>query len=575
MSQSRDLPRFNRRRAIAIAAGGSMASLLPTSAPVESNGREAPIACDRFAGLEFTPAERQQMLGMLDHQVERLRRLRAMTFENDLPPAETFDPRLPGWTPRPLSAAHAPSKAASPLPRRREDIAFAPAWLQSAWLQQGVLKSRELVDIYLERISARAKRLSCFVEVYADAAREQAELRDKERTGGRPLGPLHGLPFGLKDLIDSAGDLTTWGAEPYRNRRAQTDAEVVTRLRRAGAILLAKTTCGAIAYGDQWFGGRTRNPWNVEEGSSGSSAGSAASVADGLCSFAIGTETLGSIMSPAARCGVVGLRPTFGRVPRTGAMALCWSLDKIGALTRSVEDMAPILAAITGPDLVDPACIAQPLGASVAIEPGSIRVGFRPEWFEAGLPTDRNALAAARAAGFQLTEVEMPTTPVDVLMGIIAVESAAAFESLTLGGGDDQLAWQADEAWPNVWRATRFEPAIGYVQTQRLRRRLMQEFARTLDGVDAILYPNDADSLLAIGNYTGHPALALPSGLLDQPTRSGFVTHIQPRDVPMGTPTRRVPFTISLLGHLFDESRLLAIGSALERQLNLGALRPV
>lgn len=574
MSGTRDELRLDRRRMLAFAALGSFAPAAAAIASTTRTSSDTIAACSPFAGMEFTPAEREQMLTTVDSQLDRLRMLRAVDFENDLAPAELFDPRLPGWTIRPLPDGVARNAAPPALPQNVDDIAFAPAWHQTAWLARGKLRSRELVDIYLERIAARGPRLECFVAVLADAARAEAETLDRERSQGQVRGPLHGLPYGLKDLIDAAGTSTTWGAEPFRNRVAATDAAIVSRLRAAGAILLAKTSCGALAYGDIWFGGRTRNPWNIEEGSSGSSAGSAAAVADGLCSFAIGTETMGSIVAPSARCGTVGLRPTFGRVARTGAMALCWSLDKIGALGRSVDDVGLVLAAINGGDMGDPASIDMPLSRPPEIDPARVTLGYRQQWFDAGRPTDRAMLAAARKAGFRLVEVAMPKTSPKLLGAIVVTEAAAAFEQITLDDIDDQLAWQEEAAWPNSWRAARFEPAIGYIQAQRLRRRLMQEFAETMAGVDALLHPNDAGDLLAIGNHTGYPALVLPSGFLPQPTRKGFVGYVAPSDVPRGVAVRNVPFTTTLTGHLFDEPRLLAIGAVLERQMQLGRRRP-
>ena len=558
-----------RRGLLAGIAAMGVAPAALRAAPPDTAGAkvsaELIAACDRFAGLDFTTAERQQMLGTVDEQLDRLRALRAVRLENELAPAEIFDVRLPGWRPR-LPLAAAPPTATPPLPRDAEAIAFAPAWQQARWIADGHLTSRALVDLYLGRIAARAARLECIVTLFADAARAEADLCDREQTAGRLRGPLHGLPFGLKDLFDTAGTRTTWGAEPYRDRIGPRDATVVTRLRAAGAILIAKTSCGALAYGDIWFGGRTRNPWNIAEGSSGSSAGSAAMVADGLCAFAIGTETMGSIVAPSARCGTVGLRPTFGRVARTGAMALCWSLDKVGVLGRAAADGALVLGAINGADGHDPAAIDIPLAPPPAIDPRAIRLGYRLEWFAAGLPTDRAALVAARAAGFTLVEIVMPKTDPNLLAGIVLIESAAAFEELTLDGADDGLAWQADAAWPNSWRAARFEPAIGYVQAQRLRRRLMIEFADTIAGVDAILHPTDAPGMLGIGNHCGYPALVLPAGLLPQPTRTGFADHLDPTGVP-ATALHRVPFAITLTGHLFDEARLVAIGGHLEQAL--------
>lgn len=564
-------PRIDRRRLLALIAVAGAAPAVRAAEPALS---EADIAaCERFAGMRFTGAERTQMLAAVDDELDRLRGLRDVTFENDLPPAETFDPRLPGWEARPLPAPAA-DEPAPPLPTSAEDIAFAPAVHQAAWIAAGSLGARELTDLYLDRIERRAPRLSCFVTVLADEARAEADERDRERARGALRGPLHGLPYGLKDLIDTAGIRTTWGAEPYRDRIAETDATVVRRLREAGAVLIGKTTLGALAYGDIWFAGRTRNPWNPEEGSSGSSAGSAAAVADGLCSFGIGTETMGSIVSPAARCGTVGLRPTFGRVGRSGAMALCWSYDKIGVLSRAAADAAAVMRTINGPDPGDPSSLAMPLAPLPAIEPRGVRIGYRPEWFDGAPPHDRAALSAARDIGFELVEIAMPDAPVDLLGGLVVTESAAAFERLTLDDVDDSLRWQDDVAWPNSWRAARFEPAIGYIQAQRLRRRLMRQFAEAISGVDAILHPNGAGDLLAIGNHCGYPALVLPTGMLEQPTREGFTTYVAPEDVPAGAPLHRVPFTTTLTGRLFDEPRLIAIGRLLEARVRPEGLRP-
>jgi Asp-tRNA(Asn)/Glu-tRNA(Gln) amidotransferase A subunit family amidase len=564
---------IDRRRllaGIAVTGIGTAAGAAPVAAPTKLTD-EAIAACDRFAGLDFTPAERQQMLAGVDEQLDRLRAIRAVALENDLAPAVTFDPRLPGWRPRPAGRP-APVRTPPPLPTDAEDIAFAPAWQQAAWIARGKLTSRALVDLYLARIARLAPTLLCFVTVTADQARAEAAVLDREVAAGRLRGPLHGLPYGLKDLFDTAAIRTTWGAEPYRDRVPTQDATIVTRLRAAGAVLIGKTSCGTIAYGDLWFGGRTRNPWNPAEGSSGSSAGSASAVAAGLCSFGIGTETMGSIVAPSARCGTVGLRPSFGRVARTGGMALCWSYDKVGAIARSVEDAGLVVRAINGADAGDPGSIDMPFAAASAIDPAAITIGYRREWFDAGLDTDRTTLAAAKAAGFRLVEVDMPDVDLDLLDGLVVTEAAAAFEALTLDGRDDMLRWQDDAAWPNSWRVARFEPAIGYIQAQRLRRRLMIQFGETMRGVDAILHPNSAGGMIGIGNHTGYPALVIPAGFLDQPTRTGFAAHIE---VPGGTPAaalHRVPFTVTLTGHLYDEPRLLGIGAELEGRL-AGPLR--
>jgi len=558
----RSIPR--RHLLVAIGGAGIAAPLLATSGKV---GDAQVSECEAFAGLDFTPAERAQMLPALDDELDRLRGQRALVLENDLAPAETFDPRLPGWQPRLLPRLPYGDPVVPPLPGNADDIAFAGIDAQAGWLASGRLRSRELVDIYLARIAARATRLECIVTLVADQARAEADDRDRERAAGKPCGPLHGLPYALKDLFDTAGIPTTWGAEPYRHRLPTEDATVVARLRAAGAVLIAKSSCGAIAYGDIWFGGRTRNPWNIEEGSSGSSAGSAAMVADGLCAFAIGTETMGSIVAPAARCGAVGLRPTFGRVPRTGAMALAWSYDKIGVLARAPRDAEHVLRVLHGGDGRDPGAISLPLGERGAIDPGRIRIGYQQPWFDQGIETDRRALRAAREAGFELVPVTMPELDTGLLSALVVIEAASAFEELTLDGRDDMLRWQASEAWPNSWRAARFEPAIAYVQARRLRRRLMIEFDRSMAGVDAILHPVSAGHLLAIGNHCGYPSITLPVDLLAQPTRTGFTEHVETARVPKGAGLHRVPFGITLTGRLFEEPVLVALADALRSYL--------
>ncbi|PZU56717.1 MAG: amidase [Sphingobium sp.] len=548
---------LDRRTFLSVGGAAALGAGVPAAAAADP-AAVPPGTCAPLTGLTFTAAEQQQMLGAVDDIVERARRLARLRLDNALAPAELFDPRLPGWALRAASETPAPRPDLPPLPRDAEAIAFAPAWQLSGWIAARRLTARDLTDLYLQRIATRAGRLNCIATLVADSARAEADRLDRELAAGRWRGPLHGLPYGLKDLIDTAGVRTAWGAEPYRDRVPSTDATIVTRLREAGAILLAKTSCGALAYGDIWYGGRTRNPWNVEEGSSGSSAGSAAAVADGLCAFAIGTETMGSIISPSTRCGAVGLRPTFGRVPRSGAMALCWSYDKIGVIARDSRDMPAVLSTIAGADGIDPSCWSLPF-APAGFDPASVTLGYRPEWFAQGLPTDRAMLAAARRAGFRMVEVTMPDVDLSLLGGLVVTESAAAFADLTADGRDDLLAWQDDVAWPNSWRAAHFETAVNYIQAQRVRRRLMQQFAATMAPVDAILHPNDAAGLLAIGNHCGYPAIVMPSGFIDQPTRTGFASYIPTEKQTAGAKRRPVPFGTTLTGHLFDEARMLAI----------------
>ncbi|MCH8260222.1 MAG: amidase, partial [Planctomycetes bacterium] len=342
---------------------------------------------------------------------------------------------------------------------------------------------------------------------------------------------------------------------PYKDRVPDDDAVVVKRLDKAGAVLVAKTTLGALAYGDIWFDGRTNNPWNLEKGSSGSSAGSAAGTAAGLFGFSLGTETLGSIVSPCMRCGATGLRPTFGRVARTGAMALCWSLDKIGAIGRTVEDCALVLDAIRGADPGDPSSIDMPYEFDATRSITGMRVGYSPKWFEGDRVNelDRAALDVARRLGIELVEIDLPDWPYGSLMTILSVEAAAAFEELTLSNRDDELVWQDARAWPNSFRQTRFTPAIEFVQAQRFRRQVMEMMDEKFADIDAMIGPTYAASLLLITNNTGHPSLTIRCGFNDNGS----------------------PHGITLLGRLFDEGTLCSLGMAMEKQLGVWDKRPV
>ena len=523
------------------------------------------------AGVSYTSAERTQMLAGFADQLEAIRALRALSKPNDLAPAQTFDPRLPGVMyveqTRSLATGRVDPGA---LPSSDEDIAFAPVWKLSRWLQSRAITSRRLTDIYLDRIARHAPRLQSFVTVTADRARSEADAADREMRAGRFRGPLHGVPYGLKDLFDAEGAPTTWGAEPWMNRPpATSDSIVARRLKEAGAVLLGKTTTGAIAYGDIWFNGVTKNPWNVEEGSSGSSAGSASSTAAGLIGFGIGTETLGSIVSPSNRCGTTGLRPTFGRVARTGGMALCWSLDKIGPICRSVLDTALVLSVINGGDVSDPSSLEAGFEYNGAADARGMRVAYDPAWFENAGSHDRAALDAARALGAQVIERTVPQQPGNVLVQALLVEAAAAFEEMTLTNSDDTLDWQEADAWPNTFRLARFISAIDYVQIDRVRRTSMRAMHDAFDGLDAMIGPNFAGGMLTATNFTGQPQLAFRSGFIDSSTRNGD-------DEPVaGAASRRVPATTSLWAPLFEERALIRLGRALERQLNVADERPV
>lgn len=516
--------------------------------------------------LSYSDAERAQILSAgFDDILDALRTLRAVDLPNTLAPALIFDPRPAGFeTPGPGRVA---PRLRGPSPMGGEaDIAYASILDQARWLRDRRISSRELTEIYLRRIAQHAPSLECFVTVTADLAREQADAADRELRAGRDRGPLHGLPFALKDLADVEGLPATWGAAPYKDRIATEDSTVYKRLRDAGAVLVGKATLGAIAYGDIWFGGRTRNPWNLEEGSSGSSAGSASATAAGLCSFSIGTETLGSIVSPSTRCGATGLRPTFGRISRAGAMALCWSLDKFGPICRYTEDTALVLEAVNGYDPADHSSIDAGFAYDGDRNLRSLRIGYAPAWFEDAHEVDAAALDALRGLGADLVEIEAPSEPADPLIATVLCESAAAFEELTLSDRDDEMVWQVDRAWPNSWRQARLYSAVDYVQVDRLRRRHMEEMDRVFRSVDVLFGPSFAGGMLTRTNYTGHPQLAIRAGFENVPTRNG-----PPEE---GAPTHRVPRSVSFWAPLFAEGAALVAGRALEEALDVADERP-
>ena len=537
-------------------------------------------AAERIVGVTYTCAERELMVDNLDGQIEAARARRALTFENHVPPASCFDPRLPGFrAPPPQVPIRGSAAEPGPLPDSDEDIAFAPVTSLSRWIARGELTSRRLTEIYLSRIEAFAGRLECFVTVTPELARAQADAADAFLRAGTRLGPLHGIPYGLKDLFDTKNILTTWGAAPYRDRTPDGDARVVELLRSAGAVLLGKTTLGALAYGEVWFGGKTRNPWNPDEGSSGSSAGSASATAAGLCGFSIGTETLGSITAPSQRCGTTGLRPTFGRVSRAGGMALCWSLDKVGPICRSVEDCALVLAAINGPDPADRGSIGASFNFDATRSLAGLRLGFLPATFEdeGATDVDRAALDAARRLGVEVVEIALPDLPYQCLMSMLFAEAAAAFEELTLTDRDDELVRQDRGAWPNAFRQARFLSAVDHVQLDRLRYRVMEALDGAFREVDTMIGPWAPGPMLVASNFTGHPCLHLRAGFHESPTRSD--PSLEGGKLDMGsagddTTTREVPQGISLWGPLFDEGRLLNLGMALEAELGVAARRP-
>lgn len=537
----------------------------PIPPPAPPSAQDAAAAA-RLVGIDFTRAEREQMRGTLADALERAAARRGTPIENALAPAETFDPWLGGTAPAGAfthdfdAALDALAERGDPpaVPPDDADLCFAPLTTLARWIRSGALSSRRLTDASLARIAKLDPKLEACITIDGEGARAAADAADAELADGRWRGPLHGIPYGLKDLFDTAGLRTTFGAEPFKERVPTSDAAVTTKLRAAGAVLVAKTSLGALAYGDRWFGGRTNSPWRLDQGSSGSSAGSCAGVAAGLFPFAIGTETYGSIVSPSMRCGTVGLRPTFGRVDRSGAMALCFSLDKVGPIARRVDDAALVLAALAGraPNSRDGCArdFGGPLASDVDFE--GLRVGHRPEWTRAD-SAQRAALDALVSAGAEVVELDLPTGPWSSLTTLLFAEASAAFEDLTRSGDDDRLVWQEDSAWPNTFRAAWLGSAVEFVQCQRLRRRLCEQMATAFEGVDLALSSSFADDLLWTTNLTGQPSLTLRCGMTSGRDEGG--------PLPLG---------VTLWGKLGGEGTLVAAGREIERAAGVWQVRP-
>ncbi len=516
---------------------------------------ETVAEAEKIVGVRFSASERVQIARSAAGQRRRFEQRRSVGFlPNGLPPTTLFNPLLPGMkAPVVASRVSLGEREMRPLPDSDVDIAFAPVTELSAWIQARELSCERLTRIYLERLKRLDSTLHCVVTLTEEPALEQARRADREIAAGKYRGALHGIPWGAKDLLETDGIRTTWGAMPYKDRVGAGDAYVVRKLEEAGAVLVAKLTLGALAMGDVWFDDVTRNPFNPEQGSSGSSAGSAAATAAGLVGFALGTETLGSIVSPCMRCGTTGLRPTFGRVARTGAMALCWSLDKIGPICRTVEDTALVLAAINGADAGDPSSVNVPFHYDAALPLESVKVGWSPSWFQGRASAhDRRALETVRELGVTLVEVDLPDEPVHSLRTILRTESAAAFEELSLSDRDDELVRQSAGAWPNSFRSAWFVPAVELIQADRLRRRVMERMAEVFEKADLLICPSFAADLLTTTNFTGHPSLTLRTGFREDGTPDG----------------------ITLWGGLFDEGTLCCVGRALEEALSVWDRRP-
>jgi len=510
-------------------------------------------AAERVVGLEFTPAERALMGEGLAEQRDAYAALRRLSWPNELPPSLVFVPyEVPAGAPE---SAPAWTPSVPPVRWTREDLAWMSVGQLGALLRAGEVTSVELAQFFLERLDTHGRRLEAVVTLTRKLALEQAARADEELARGIDRGPLHGIPYGAKDLFAVPGYPTTWGATPYAEQVIDRTATAVARLEAAGAVLVAKLTLGALAWGDVWFAGRTRNPWNLEEGSSGSSAGSSAAVAAGLVPFALGTETWGSIVSPAHRTGIVGFRPGFGRVSRAGAMALSWSMDKVGVLCRHAEDCAVAFDAIRGADPADPASLGGGFDYRPGPELAALRIGYLAEDFAGDYPgaaPDRAFLEALRGAGIVLIPVALPDEPVDAMSFVLAAEAAAAFDELTRSNRDDLLVRQIANAWPNVLRTARLVPAVEYIQANRARTRLVERMAGVFEQVDVYLAPSVSGRNLLLTNLTGHPQVALPVGFVDADS----------------------PTTISLVSGYLDEGRLLSVARRLQDEFAPGPGRP-
>jgi len=548
------------------------------------------VEAEKLVQVSLTSAEQRQAASNWRQAMAPLyeRRVgpRKVALAPSLAPATQWNPMLPGMPLPPQHDHFVPAPAPFvPLPTRDDDIAFANLTQLSRWIHARQLTSERLTTIYLERLERFNPSLRCVITLTKDHALEQARAADREISAGRYRGPLHGIPWGAKDLLDTANIPTTYGAEPFRNRVPKTDATVVERLNEAGAVLVAKLSLGALALNDIWFGGQTMNPWLLEEGSSGSSAGPGAATSAGLVGFAIGSETGGSIVSPSMRCGVTGLRPTYGRVPRTGAMTLCWSLDKLGPMARSVEDTMLVLRAISGPDHDAPgggdlACVPSHLDYNALLPVKGIRIGYIPAWLAQPPATDvdRAAIDQVKRLGMEPVPIALPDWPYDSLDLILFAEAAAAFEVLTLSHGPspnlDQLKAQVPDAWPNTFRQARFLSAVDFVQADRFRRKVAEQMVEIFKKVDMLLVPSLRDEMLTLTNFTGHPSLTLRAGFVEVGEARSDWAPDPNHPLPKFNPPRRVPHGITLIGQLFDEGLLGRVGVALERAFNVASERP-
>ena len=560
--------------------------------------REMIESAASVADVHIADEYKDMMLEGLNNYEEAFDAIYALHIKNDVAPAVIFDPVLPGMKfeteRRPMKMSTAPN-VAGVAPKNLEDVAFYSVRQLAELVRTKKVSSTALTEMYIARLKRYDPMLHCVITLTEERAMAHAKEADREIAAGKYRGPLHGLPWGAKDLLAVTGYRTTWGAGGFEEQKFDEDATVVKRLDAAGAVLVAKLTLGALAQGDKWFGGMTRNPWNTGQGSSGSSAGSASATAAGCVAFAIGSETLGSISSPSTRCGTTGLRPTFGFVPRTGAMALSWTMDKLGPICRAVEDTAIVLSAIYGPDGHDRTVNSAAFNWDANLDWRKLRVGYLKADFELSPPPpqtpkeekqltaeekkkqdedaanlavamarreydhkfDQAALDKLRAMGVNLVPVEFPKYPYQAMRSILLAEAAAAFDDLTRSGRDKLLTQQTRDDWPNTFRSARFIPAVEYIQANRARTTAMELAAKVFDQVDVIVAPTFSTQLL-ITNLTGHPALILPNGFRGEDAPKPRVR--ENGEVDAGGPG--TPLSLTFLGQLYGEARMLALAKA-------------
>jgi len=565
------MPLFDRRQFLQSAAFAGISGTVFPLALYEAAVRTGEItvatiaSAEAIAGLSFTDSQREMMLEGLVGRLDDYSAIRDLEIPNEVPPCQFFDPEL--GTPTSARLYDHPAVSWEPgdvsRPGSDEDLAFMGVADLSALLRSRKIRSMELTDLYLSRLRRYDSVLQAVVTYTEERAYRLARRADEELDAGIWRGPLHGIPWGAKDLLSVAGYPTTWGAAPYANQVIDRDASVVRRLDEAGAVLIAKLSLGALAMGDVWFRGQTHNPWNIERGSSGSSAGPGACVAAGLVGFAIGSETLGSIVSPSTRNGVTGLRPTFGRVSRAGAMTLSWTMDKLGPMCRSAEDCALVFSVIHGRDDDDPTTVTAPFEWPISRPVNRLRVGFLQASFERDYENrqaDQDTLKALTDQGVELVPLELPDLPAGAMLLMLDAEAAAAFDTLTRSADIELLVSQDRGSWPNQFRQSQFIPAVEYINASRARTILIREMRDALSGIDVFLSPTRGGSTLSITNLTGHPCVTLPN-------------RFAPLEDQSGSP-RRNPSSITIVGNLHRDAETLAVAHAIQSATDFHRRRP-